>query len=128
MKKSRSSQSSFATFRFFTSVTLVLIGLSVAAPAFGSGQNVFFVQLLGAQKQTALREKSVAVSTSADATSTYARYVSQTAELASAGLTLSNTKESAMATTLAPGLYTAILPGLNGGQGVGTVEVYDRGP
>jgi hypothetical protein len=53
---------------------------------------------------------------------------SQTAELAAANLTPSNPKESAIATTLAPGLYTAILAGQNGGQGVGTVEVYDRGP
>jgi hypothetical protein len=29
---------------------------------------------------------------------------------------------------LPPGLYTAILAGANNGTGVGTVEVYDRGP
>ena len=52
----------------------------------------------------------------------------QAAEVTSAGLAPSNTKESAIAATLPPGLYTAILAGLNGGQGVGTVEVYDRGP
>ena len=52
---------------------------------------------------------------------------SQTADLAAAGLTPSSTKESAIATTLPPGLYTAILAGVNGGEGVGTVEVYDRG-
>jgi len=28
---------------------------------------------------------------------------------------------------LAPGLYTAIVLGTNGGTGVGLVEVYDRG-
>jgi hypothetical protein len=50
------------------------------------------------------------------------------AAVTAAGLEPSNTKESAIATTLPPGLYTAILAGLNNGTGVGTVEVYDRGP
>jgi hypothetical protein len=36
-------------------------------------------------------------------------------------------KESALTATLGPGLYTAILAGLNDGTGVGLVEVYDRG-
>ena len=40
----------------------------------------------------------------------------------------SNPKESAIAATLPPGLYTAILAGLNNTTGVGTVEVYDRSP
>jgi hypothetical protein len=52
----------------------------------------------------------------------------QAGEITSAGLAPSNTKESAIAVNLPPGLYTAILAGANGGQGVGTVEVYDRGP
>ena len=52
----------------------------------------------------------------------------QAAEIAAAGLAPSNTKESAMAVTLPPGLYTAILAGHNATIGVGTVEVYDRGP
>jgi len=52
----------------------------------------------------------------------------QAADLIAAGLAPSNTKESAIATTMAPGAYTAILAGNNGGQGVGTIEVYDRGP
>ncbi|HZE57729.1 MAG TPA: hypothetical protein VE031_07730 [Chthoniobacterales bacterium] len=30
--------------------------------------------------------------------------------------------------SLPPGLYTAILSGVNSGEGVGIVEVYDRGP
>jgi hypothetical protein len=50
------------------------------------------------------------------------------ADIVAAGLAPSNTKESAIAATLGPGAYTAILAGNNGGQGVGTVEVYDRGP
>lgn len=36
-----------------------------------------------------------------------------------------NDKESAIVRTLAPGLYTAIVRGANGGTGVGLVEVYD---
>lgn len=51
----------------------------------------------------------------------------QATEIAAAGLAPSNTKESAIAATLAPGLYTAILAGLNESTGVGLVEVYDRG-
>jgi hypothetical protein len=53
---------------------------------------------------------------------------SQAAQLTAAGLAPSDPKEAAIAATLAPGLYTAILSGLNNGTGVGTVEVYDRGP
>ena len=52
----------------------------------------------------------------------------QAAEISGASLAPSDAKESAIAATLTPGLYTAILAGSNGGQGVGTVEVYDRGP
>jgi hypothetical protein len=52
----------------------------------------------------------------------------QAADITAAGLAPSNNKESAIAATLPPGLYTAILAGLNNGTGVGTVEVYDRGP
>jgi Carboxypeptidase regulatory-like domain len=52
----------------------------------------------------------------------------QAVEITNAGLAPSNSKESAIAATLGPAPYTAILAGLNGGQGVGTVEVYDRGP
>ena len=32
-----------------------------------------------------------------------------------------------MAATLPPGLYTAVLAGLNNGTGVGLVEVYETG-
>jgi hypothetical protein len=52
----------------------------------------------------------------------------QAAEITAAGLTPSNPKESAIAEALPPGLYTAILAGVNSGEGVGIVEVYDRGP
>jgi hypothetical protein len=36
--------------------------------------------------------------------------------------------EAGIAATLPPGLYTALLAGLNGGTGIGLVEVYDLGP
>ena len=51
----------------------------------------------------------------------------QAAELMAAGLAPTNPLESGIATTLPPGLYTAVLAGLNNGTGVGLVEVYDRG-
>jgi len=51
----------------------------------------------------------------------------QAAEITAAGLAPSNAKESAIAASLPPGLYTAILAGRNSTIGVGTVEVYDRG-
>jgi hypothetical protein len=52
----------------------------------------------------------------------------QAAELTAAGLAPTNTLEAGIATTLPPGLYTALLAGLNNGAGIGLVEVYDRGP
>ena len=51
----------------------------------------------------------------------------QEAEIIAAGLAPSNSLEAAIAATLPPGLYTALLAGLNNGTGVGLVEVYDRG-
>jgi len=52
----------------------------------------------------------------------------QAAEIVAAGLPPPNPKESAITTALPPGAYTAILAGVNNAEGVGTVEVYDRGP
>jgi hypothetical protein len=52
----------------------------------------------------------------------------QATEISGAGLAPKNPKESAIAIALPPGAYTAILAGFNSGEGVGTVEVYDRGP
>src|SRR5450631_1187005 len=51
----------------------------------------------------------------------------QAAELTAAGLAPTNNLESGIAATLSPGLYTALLSGVNSGTGVGLVEVYDRG-
>jgi voltage-gated potassium channel Kch len=51
----------------------------------------------------------------------------QAAELTAAGLAPTNTLEAGIAATLPPGLYTALLAGLNNGAGIGLVEVYDRG-
>ncbi len=51
----------------------------------------------------------------------------QAAELTAAGLAPTNNLESAIAATLPPGLFTALLSGLNNSTGNGFVEVYDRG-
>jgi hypothetical protein len=51
----------------------------------------------------------------------------QAAELLAADLAPTNPKESAIAATLPPGAYTALLSGVNNTTGVGLVEVYDRG-
>ena len=51
----------------------------------------------------------------------------QAAELTAAGLAPTNQLESGIAAALPPGLYTALLAGLNNGTGIGLIEVYDRG-
>jgi hypothetical protein len=51
----------------------------------------------------------------------------QAALISGAGLAPSNSLESAIYATLAPGPYTALLAGVNNGTGVGLVEVYDLG-
>jgi len=50
------------------------------------------------------------------------------AQIQAANLAPSNPLESAIMVTLAPGAYTAIVTGVNGGVGVGLVEVYTVGP
>jgi hypothetical protein len=52
----------------------------------------------------------------------------QAAELIADGLAPTNALESGITATLPPGLYTALLAGLNNGTGIGLVEVYDLGP
>jgi hypothetical protein len=52
----------------------------------------------------------------------------QAAEITAAGLALTNVRESGIAVTLPPGLYTALLAGNSGGTGIGVVEIYDLGP
>ena len=51
----------------------------------------------------------------------------QAAVIQAAGLAPADSLESAIAVTLMPGTYTALLSGVNNGTGVGLVEVYDRG-
>jgi hypothetical protein len=48
--------------------------------------------------------------------------------ITAAGLAPTNNFEAALAMTLPPGIYTALLAGMDGGNGIGLVEVYDRGP
>jgi glucose/arabinose dehydrogenase len=49
----------------------------------------------------------------------------QAAQISASGLAPSNPLESAVAISLVPGTYTAIVSGKNGGVGVGLVEVYN---
>ena len=49
----------------------------------------------------------------------------QEQEIIATGLAPSNDNESAIVMTLDPGSYTAIVSGVNGGTGIGLVEVYD---
>jgi hypothetical protein len=49
------------------------------------------------------------------------------AELTAANLSPAHNLESGLAVTLPPGLYTALLSGVNNSAGIGLVEVYDRG-
>jgi len=51
---------------------------------------------------------------------------SQESEIEATGIAPTNDLESAIVTTLAPGRYTAILSGNNGGTGTGLIEVYDH--
>jgi hypothetical protein len=51
----------------------------------------------------------------------------QAAEITAGGLAPTNNREAAIAATLPPGLYTALLAGVSNGTGIGVVEVYDRG-
>ena len=51
----------------------------------------------------------------------------QAAIIQAAGLAPNNNLESAVAATLVPGSYTALLSGVNNGTGVGLVEVYNQG-
>jgi glucose/arabinose dehydrogenase len=49
----------------------------------------------------------------------------QAAQITTSGLAPSNPLESAIATSLLPGPYTAIVAGKNGGTGIGLVEIYN---
>ncbi|MGZ4985624.1 MAG: matrixin family metalloprotease [Chthoniobacterales bacterium] len=53
---------------------------------------------------------------------------SQVAEIIASTVPPSNSLESAVVATLASGNYTAMVHGVNGGTGVGMVEVYDLDP
>ncbi len=52
----------------------------------------------------------------------------QRADIIASTVAPSNPLESAIVTTLAPGSYSAIVRGANGGTGIGLVEVYDLEP
>jgi hypothetical protein len=50
---------------------------------------------------------------------------SQASQISASGLAPSNPAESALVTSLLPGMYTAIVAGKNSGTGIGVVEVYN---
>jgi glucose/arabinose dehydrogenase len=50
----------------------------------------------------------------------------QAAAITASGLAPTNSLESAISTSLAPGNYTAIIAGKNGGTGIGLIEVYKQ--
>lgn len=52
----------------------------------------------------------------------------QAAALTAAGLALPEELEAGIIATLPPGLYTALLAGINNGTGIGLVEIYDLRP
>ena len=52
----------------------------------------------------------------------------QAAQIIASGLAPSDTREAALAVSLPPGLYTALLAGENNSVGIGLVEVYDIAP
>jgi hypothetical protein len=52
----------------------------------------------------------------------------QEAQIRATGIPPTFNVESAIVANLAPGSYTAILAGLNGGTGLGLIEIYDIGP
>ena len=52
----------------------------------------------------------------------------QATALSAAGLAPPDQLEAGIVATLSPGLYTALLAGLNNGTGIAIVEVYDLGP
>jgi hypothetical protein len=52
----------------------------------------------------------------------------QAAAISAAGLAPTDTHESAIFAILPPGLYTALLSGVNNGTGLGLVEIYDQVP
>ena len=49
----------------------------------------------------------------------------QASAISATGLAPTNTKESAVLLDLAPGAYTMVVRGVNGGTGIGLVEGYD---
>ena len=52
----------------------------------------------------------------------------QAAAITAAGLAPTDPHEAAISANLSPGLYTALLSGVNSSTGIGVVEIYDLGP
>jgi uncharacterized delta-60 repeat protein len=52
----------------------------------------------------------------------------QESEIVTTGIAPTDPSESAIVTTLTPGSYTAVVQGVNGGEGVAIAEIYDLDP
>jgi hypothetical protein len=90
------------------------IGPSLSAAGISNPLADPFIELHNAQGATIASNNDW--ETSADATA-----------LQASGLAPTNPKEAAILKTLAPGAYTVVLYGMNGGTGVGNVEAYNLG-
>jgi hypothetical protein len=91
----------------------------------GGSLTVFGVPNALANPTLELRDNNAALMASND---NWQSDPAQAAELTAAGLAPTNASESAIAITLGPGQYTALLAGQGNTTGVGGIEVYDRGP
>ncbi|MGH9807884.1 MAG: hypothetical protein ACRD9W_11590, partial [Terriglobia bacterium] len=53
---------------------------------------------------------------------------SQVSEIMATGIPPDDPREAALIATVAPGNYTAVVSGVDGGEGIGLVEIYDLNP
>jgi hypothetical protein len=90
------------------------IGPSLSGAGVSNALQDPFIELHGAQGETITSNDDWGSSPDA-------------AALLASGLAPTNPKESALLRTLAPGPYTVILSGVNGGTGVGNVQAYNLG-
>jgi hypothetical protein len=106
----------------------------------GTGSKKVFIRAAGpsltqfgvagalANPQLELHDSSSTIATNDDWQTTQIGGVitaDQSADIQNSGFAPVDPAESAIIATLAPGAYTAIVQGVGGGTGVGTVEVYD---
>jgi hypothetical protein len=103
-----------------TSDTIMLRGLG---PSLAPG--IFPASVVLADPTLELRDSNGAL---VDSSNNWQDNPVEAAQIIAAGLAPSSPLESAIAVSLQPGSYTALLSGVNQGTGIGVVEIYDRGP